>query len=185
MAEPLRVLFVCTANICRSPSMELLARHLAARAGGAGLVLGSAGTLARGGHPIDPETAATLPPELDPDDVAAFRSRRLTPELLREADLVLTAEAVHRQHVLDDHPGLHRTVFTLGQFRATIADLPGPTGRELLAAAGQRRAPSSPDQDVADPYRRGTKAAHAATGMISEMLGDVVPRLAGRPEQEQ
>jgi len=25
----LRVLFVCTANICRSPYMELLARHLA------------------------------------------------------------------------------------------------------------------------------------------------------------
>ena len=27
--EPLSVLFVCTANICRSPYMELLARHLA------------------------------------------------------------------------------------------------------------------------------------------------------------
>ena len=29
MSEPLRVLFVCTANICRSPAMELIARDLA------------------------------------------------------------------------------------------------------------------------------------------------------------
>ena len=40
MSEPLRVLFVCTANICRSPFMEIYARSLA----GDGVVVSSAGT---------------------------------------------------------------------------------------------------------------------------------------------
>ena len=31
MTEPLSVLFLCTANICRSPAMELIARDLAGR----------------------------------------------------------------------------------------------------------------------------------------------------------
>ncbi|WP_246849932.1 arsenate reductase/protein-tyrosine-phosphatase family protein [Nocardioides xinjiangensis] len=176
MPEPLRVLFVCTANICRSPTMELIARDLA---GDADIVFGSCGTHARDGHPMDAEVAPTLPPTLAPGAGDGFRSRLLTAQLLEESDLVLTAESVHRQHILDDFPQLHRKVFTLGQFEATIADLPGLSGRELVEAAGQRRAPTSPDHDVADPYRRGRAAATTATGRITAMLSVVVPRLLG------
>ena len=175
MPEPLRVLFVCTANICRSPAMELIARDLA---GDADVVISSAGTHARDGHRINVDITPTLPPGLL-DGAGAFRSRLLTAALLDEADLVLTAESVHRQHILDDHPHLHRKVFTLGQFAATIAEIPDLGGRDLVAAAGQRRTPSSPAHDVADPYRRGRAAASQATGTITAMLSAVVPRLAG------
>ena len=47
----MKVLFVCTANICRSPSAEALARA----AGLPDVVFGSAGTHATGGEPINPD----------------------------------------------------------------------------------------------------------------------------------
>lgn len=180
MSEPLSVLFVCTANICRSPVMELLAREMAGE--GATVTFASAGTHGYDDHPINEDMAVTLSPGLGGE----FRSRRLTPEILEGADLVLTAESTHRTHILEDHPQLHRKVFTLGQFAATIAQIPDLTGRELVAEAGSRRTPPRPADDVADPYRRGAAASERATGTITAMLGEIVPRLADRaaPEQE-
>ncbi|CUR57615.1 putative Protein-tyrosine-phosphatase [metagenome] len=180
MSEPLEVLFVCTANICRSPVMELLAREMAGE--GARVTFASAGTHGYDDHPLNPDMAVTLTPGLGGE----FRSRRLTREILAEADLVLTAEGSHRTHILDEQPQLHRKVFTLGQFAATIAQIPGLTGRELIAEAGARRTPPRPADDVADPYRRGAEASERATGTITAMLGEIVPRLAEQaaPEQE-
>ncbi len=175
MPEPLRVLFVCTANICRSPVMELVARELA---GEADIVFSSSGTHAREGEVMSEEMSVALSPTL-PAASDGFRSRRLSATVLDEADLVLTAESVHRQHILDDFPQLHRRVFTLGQFVATIDALPGLSGRELVAAAGQRRVAATPEHDVPDPYRRGAAAAEKATGTITAMLSVVVPRLVG------
>ena len=178
MTEPLRVLFVCTANICRSPAMELISRDLARDAD---VVFSSSGTHARDGHRMNAEMTAALPAGA----ADAFRSRHLAAALLDDADLVLTAELAHRQHILDDFPRLHRRVFTLGQFEATIAELPGLSGRELVEAASQRRVASSPGHDVADPYRRGRAAAERATGTITAMLRVIVPRLTGRTPSEQ
>jgi protein-tyrosine-phosphatase len=172
MTEPLRVLFVCTANICRSPAMELIARDLA---GDADVVFSSSGTYARDGQQMNPEMSALLPAGA----ADGFRSRQLTAEVLEGTDLVLTAESVHRRHILDDFPQLHRRVFTLGQFEATVADLPGLSGHDLVTAAGQRRVAPTPQHDVADPYRRGKAAAVRATGTITAMLSVVVPRLTG------
>jgi protein-tyrosine-phosphatase len=179
MPEPLRVLFVCTANICRSPVMELVARDLAGDPEQSGVEFTSAGTHARDGHAFNTDMTPTLPATIAPEGTDTFRSRHLSAAILDEADLVLTAESVHRQHILDDRPQLHRKVFTLGQFEATIAELPGLSGRELVEAAGRRRTPATPAHDVADPYRRGTAAAEKATGTITAMLSAVVPRLVG------
>ncbi|PKH37692.1 sulfate adenylyltransferase/protein-tyrosine phosphatase [Nocardioides alpinus] len=179
MTEPLKVLFVCTANICRSPAMELIAREMA---GSADIVFTSSGTHARNRHRMSSDMAATLT-EGSADD---FRSRHLTAAMLTDADLVLTAEQVHRQHILDDFPQLHRQVFTLGQFAAAVAEVGDDdsgalSGRDLVAAAAQRRTPSAPEHDVADPYRRGKAAAEKATGTITDMLSVIVPRLTGSP----
>lgn len=177
MSEPLRVLFVCTANICRSPAMELIARELVRDlAGSSDVAFSSAGTHASDGHEMNRDMVVTLPAGVVADD---FHSRHLDAAILTGADLVLTAEQSHRQHILDDSPHLHRQVFTLGQFVATIADLPDLDGRALVEAAGQRRTPATPEHDVADPYRRGKRASEAATGTITAMLSALVPRLVG------
>ena len=58
--EPLRVLFVCTANICRSPFLELTARQLAS--GSTDVQFASAGTQGFTDHAMDEVMTQTLPP---------------------------------------------------------------------------------------------------------------------------
>lgn len=57
MSEPVRVLFVCHANVCRSPLAEGVFRHLVARAGReADFRIDSAGTFAMEGAPPHPHS---------------------------------------------------------------------------------------------------------------------------------
>ena len=167
---PLNVLFVCTANICRSAFMEIRAREL--QAGRRGVRFSSAGTHGFTDHVMEEVMVSTL---TKPDE--EFRSKPLTRELIEEADLILTAESTHRAFILEDHPEAFRRVFTLGQFAAAVDELDGLRGRALVEAAGARRAPSLPEHDIADPYRRGVNAAQTAAGAISTMLTVIVPAL--------
>jgi protein-tyrosine-phosphatase len=166
-----KVLFVCTANICRSPSAEALARA----EGPADVEFSSAGTHARDGEPINPDMVAALPTELD---TSAFRSRRLTTELLDAADLVVTMEAAHRTFVLDDHAALFRKVFTLGQLAKAIDQAPDGLDRAaLIAHLGATRRNADPALDVPDPYRRGAEAASGCVARLEELLHIVLPAL--------
>ena len=134
-ATPLRVLFVCTANICRSPFMELLARQQV----GDALAVSSAGTRGSTDHPMSEEMADRLRERgISPD---GFRSRPLTGELVEEADLVLTAEAAHRAFALDEWPAAFRRIFTLGQFAAAVRARGRPRSHRARAARPPRRPP--------------------------------------------
>jgi sulfate adenylyltransferase len=174
--DRLHVLFVCTANICRSPFMELTARDL----GGpdAAVTFASAGTHGFREHPMDVVMGKALGARgLGNDE---FLSQPLTAELIEEADLVLTAEASHRTFILDDHPSTFRKVFTLGQFAEAVRTLgPDLSGRELLEAAGARRGGAASELDVRDPYGRGPEAAEACAEQIDKLLRVVVPALTG------
>ena len=178
LETPLKVLFVCTANICRSPFMELTARHVAGELDAAdGIEFRSAGTHGFTDHPMNPEMVVTLQPR----GIAGheeFRSRPLTKAELDWADVVLTAEADHRQFILDDHPALFRKVFTLGQFVESLSGQGEVHGRELLTAVGAHRTTASADLDVADPYRRGPEACERAAAHIESLLRAALAALA-------
>ncbi|BBH17074.1 hypothetical protein Back2_13610 [Nocardioides baekrokdamisoli] len=165
---PLKVLFVCTANICRSPFMELTARALAPE-----LTISSAGTHGFTAAPMESEMAAVLAEGIDPGE---FRSRPLTVDMLAEADLVLTAQASHRSYILDDHPAYFTKVLTLGQAAEAISRSE-TTGRALVAELARTRGASDPALDVDDPYRKGPVAARAAADQISSLVAAIVPRL--------
>ena len=92
-----RVLFVCTGNTCRSPLAEVALR-LALDSEGEQIDVGSAGTSAWEGQPAA-EHSVTIAAR-EGADLAAHRSRRLTPELLDGADLVFVMEPGHRAAVL-------------------------------------------------------------------------------------
>ncbi len=174
---PLKVLFVCTANICRSPFMELVARHLAGP--DTEVEFSSAGTHGFRDHPMDDVMAEALSAH-GVEGSGSFTSRPLTSELLAEADLVLTAEASHRSFILDDHPGEFRKVFTLGQFTEAVrAGDQASTGRELLTAIGQRRGSADAKLDIVDPYRQGPAAAATTANLIADLLRVAVPALTG------
>jgi len=174
---PLRVLYICTANICRSPFMELYSRHLAGP--GTHVTFASAGTHGFVGREMDPTMAATLT-ERGVAGVGRFRSRPFSSDLMPHADLVLTAESAHRQFLLDDHPASFRKVLTLGQFAEAVRtsgdDL---TGHDLLAAVAERRGQADPALDVADPYGQGPEVAALCADALDELLRVVVPALTG------
>ena len=180
--DPIKVLFVCTANICRSPYLELRARQLLGP--GSGVEVSSAGTHGFDDSPVSDTMEAEF--ARHDTDTAAFRSRAATADLVDEADLVLTAEADHRARLLEDRPAAFRKIFTLGQFVASArAADPGLRGRALIAALGNRRVPASPDHDIADPYRRGSEAAARAAAEMEELLEVLVDRLRPIPEVDR
>lgn len=170
-ADRLRVLFVCTANICRSAYAEVVARSWPGA--GAEVEFTSAGTHGLPAQPLNRDIAEFLPPGARGDD---FASRKVTRALVDEADLVLTADASHRAFLLEEDPRPFRKVLTLGQF-AEAAGRSELRGRELIAAVGRQQPPARPEHDVRDPYRRGRAANAEAAARIDELLAIVVPAL--------
>lgn len=86
----MKVLFVCTGNLCRSPLAEALAvsRGVEAR---------SAGTAALEGEPATPEARAVAAER--GLDLSAHRARLLAPEHVDWADAVLVMGESHRRRV--------------------------------------------------------------------------------------
>lgn len=79
--EKINLLFVCTGNSCRSQMAEGWARHL----GGDALVAGSAGIEAQGKNP----RAIAVMSEAGVD-ISAQESTRITDDMLRGANVVIT-----------------------------------------------------------------------------------------------
>ncbi len=177
--EPIRILFVCTANICRSPYLELRARQLLGA--DSGVEVSSAGTQGFDAEPVSDTMEAEF--TRMGTDTSAFRSRLATGALIDGADVVLTAEATHRTRLLEERPAAFRKIFTLGQFAASVrAADPSLRGRELIAELSNRRVPASPDHDIDDPFRRGPEEAARAAVTMEDLLGVVVDRLRRIPE---
>ncbi|QLQ36111.1 low molecular weight phosphatase family protein [Micromonospora robiginosa] len=143
-----RVLFVCQANMCRSPMAEFLARRMLADMP---VVAASAGTDAVDGAPMHPYAV-----EVAGADAAAFRTRRLRPEHLRAATLVLTATRRQRSACTALAPAALGRTFTLHQF-ARLAAAATPTAadggtplRAAVAAAVRARGRMQPAAPGAD-----------------------------------
>lgn len=166
-----QILFACTGNICRSPFAERLAAHLvtglppAHPAGG--WQFASAGIGALVGWPMDPGMAAELAAR--GGSAEGFVARQLTATMARGADLILTLESTHRDHILDEWPALARRTLVLGKAARVVAELGAPGDDTLAALRAHRGAPDRAD-DIMDPYRRGEAAAREAAQQIERAL---------------
>lgn len=89
----MRLLFVCSGNICRSPMAAEYMRHRAARSGLTHLVVDSAGTLGIVGQPAAPEACQALA-EIGLD-LTGHRSRGIDRALMRAADVVVAMSHRH------------------------------------------------------------------------------------------
>ncbi len=176
MGEPLRVLFVCTANIARSPYLEVRARQLAGP--GVGVEFGSAGVPGTAGRPLDAAMAGQLAER--GADPAGHLSRPVTAELLAASDLVLTAEFAQRLRLLDAHPGFGPRIFGLRQAAQAVTPL-APLGRGFLGWLGRAAPADSMTLDIADPHGRGRRAARACASELDDLLGILLPALTGTP----
>lgn len=130
MAAPIRVLMVCTGNICRSPTAEVVLRQLAERAGcGHRLSVASAGT--HGYHVGEPpDRRAQAHARARGYDLSGLRARRLAAEDFQACDWLLAMDAGHLQAMRQLRP----------------ADAPGQLALLLTSPPGR------PPRDVPDPY---------------------------------
>ena len=167
---PFKVLFVCTANICRSAYADVTSRARGTR----GVEFGSAGTRALVEQPIDPPMAAEVHAAADPSQHVA---RQLTRGLLEEADLVLTMGPDHRRWILDAWPQHGRKVLLLGQAARIMSDLPPDVELDRLVAHLWARRSADPSDEVQDPYRRGPEAMATAARQIDAAMDVIAPAL--------
>jgi protein-tyrosine phosphatase len=176
---------VCTGNVCRSPYIERLLRQ---ELSGTRIAVESAGTGALVGQPMDLTAAALLHEE--GLDAAGFVARALTPELVREADLVIGAGREHVDSAARMYPRALRYAFALRDLAdlidgLTVEDLAvttlgNPVSRVAAAAVARRGTiqPRTPaDSMVVDPYRQGRHVFDRMADQVEAALPPVVSAL--------
>ena len=138
---PFGVLFVCTGNICRSPTAEALARRELERYPGAPIQVSSAGSHALEGNPA--ASRSMLAASTRGASLERHFARELTRRRVRSAGLILCMAAEHRPFVLSyDRSAANRT-FLLATF-ARVASQWESLARspaELVALAAEHRQP--------------------------------------------
>lgn len=191
-----RILFVCTGNIARSASADLMAQQ---RFADLGLEYSSAGVGALVGHGVARDVAPAL--ERRGIDVRAHTGRQFTEAIGRDAGLILALDHTHRRWILDEWPDLVRRIVLLKEAVAIAAsderdailspqDRPSAGGRRAstadqpVAESLARSATHSPRFDLADPYRRGPDAGEVAVAEIERALDVFLPWYAARSSGE-
>jgi protein-tyrosine phosphatase len=141
------ILFVCTGNICRSPTAEGVLRHLAA-AEGIELRIASAGIGDwHVGHP--PDERAQQHAKGRGYDLSALRARQVRPGDFAEFDLILAMDRGHLRALERMAPREHRH-------------------KLRLFAAGE---------DVPDPYYGGAEGFERVLDLVEAACRDLLQEL--------
>jgi protein-tyrosine-phosphatase len=126
-----RVLFVCTANICRSPAAQYLLKRRLEREGLEDWEVESAGTWAVDGQPISVHMAGLLAQR--GIDASAHRSREIDDRMMEEADLVLVMTRNHAEALRLELPEQAGKVYLLSEMASDQRyDIQDPYGGSLL-----------------------------------------------------
>lgn len=193
MTETFGIMFVCTANQCRSPMAERIARTAAARRLGSDspFIVYSAGTRAVDGIPMTPTAVETLG-ELG-SDADGFVSSELRLSRIEAAGVVLTLERRHRSRVVDVAPSVLKRAFTLREFarvagavaasRPDLPEDPVERARTVVAEAakqrGMVRAEHPEDDDITDPIGQPIEVYRVTAGLITEAVEASLTALTG------
>ena len=156
-AARLRILMVCTGNICRSPTAEGVLRHKLAQAGlGTAIHVGSAGT--QGYHTAEPpDPRAVRAAAARGYDLSRLRARPLRPEDFQQFDVLLAMDQTHLAWMHKRRP----------------AGAPGQPGL-LMPLARRHRGVT----EVPDPYYGGPAGFEHVLDLVEDACDGILERLA-------
>lgn len=167
------ILFVCTGNIARSASAELIARHRDINDGwrfdsaGVGAVVGSG-----------------VAPDIDRElvhrgiNIRGYRAKQMTRALAENAALIVAMDSTHRQWLIREFPQFHRKVVLLKQIQRAYAG--GGEGNDALGYLTTLNLFEIPEDSIADPFRLGPQAAKKAVEEVEAGLDILLPWLGTR-----
>ena len=131
MGTAKNILFVCTGNICRSPMAEGLFRHFTRNRND--LTVGSAGIGAVPGQ--TPSLPAVQALRSEGIDIARYRSRKLTADLVEKAAFIFAMTRMHLDAILVMFPEAADKTFLVCEFNNELSrvsiDIPDPIGMGL------------------------------------------------------
>jgi protein-tyrosine phosphatase len=132
MMAPIKsVLFVCTANICRSPMAEAFFKNKVVEIQERiDWRIESAGTWALEGVPASYNTQVIMQ-ELG-FDLSGHRSRCISREIIGSFSLILTMERGHKEALQAEFPEYANRIFLLSEMAGVVRDIRDPYGSTLL-----------------------------------------------------
>ncbi len=173
----MKVLMVCTGNICRSPMAEVMLQAEVARRGCNQIEVASAGTWAGFGNPAQPEAREVLGQR--GIDLDAHRSRPVDPKELAEADLVIAMTSVHARELKQLSEEVGTKMILMKEFvEMEVDECPSSAVDDRLKTllAGKRPA-SRRALDLDDPmglpmfaYERAAKEIEVGIRRLADLL---------------
>ncbi|MFW0185174.1 hypothetical protein ACN083_06700 [Rothia sp. CCM 9418] len=163
-----KILFVCTGNIARSASAQYLAQSMVPS--DSPWIFDSAGT----GAVVGSSVASHIDKELDRRGVPylGHQAKQINTRLLAESELVLVMERAHLDWIVQEWPQYRSKVRLLRE----MSRLREGAGRRSDPISYMKQHDSEPlaKDDIADPYRRGSKAAEKAVKEIEKSLEVII-----------
>ncbi|MGH2757775.1 MAG: hypothetical protein ACRDI3_08305 [Actinomycetota bacterium] len=178
----MKILLVCTGNLCRSPMAEGILRHRLEERG-CDIEVGSVGTWASHGIPATDEAIETL--RKRGIDLSSHRSRAVEAEELRSADLIVGMTSVHRREVVAIAPDVEGRFVLLKELveLALDGELPGGAEARLERLLGAPRPEWRRALDLDDPigkpigaYEKTAAEIQMAMEVLVDALCDGKPR---------
>jgi len=124
------ILFVCTANVCRSPMAMAIMRGLVEDSVETWRIE-SAGTWSVEG--AQAAIRAQIVVAENGQDLSTHRSRSVNKEMLESFNLILTMEHGHREAINIEFPGLGNRVRLFSEMIGLSYDIPDPIGKPQQA----------------------------------------------------
>lgn len=152
-----RVLFICYANLCRSPAAHKLAEHYAEKNNLKGVVFDSAGWHIA--YPTaQPETKEYIKEKIGVD-MTDFKSKLITKEMIEKQDLIIGMESYHlvkvRNLFKEIKHELKEKMFTLKEFNGASKD----------------------DLNIPDPFNTGLENYNRIIGIVDENVEKLVQKI--------